>query len=148
MARTPNQFQDPAAVVTTYSWAINHSEEEDFGRDRQIEHSAPTSGVGLIRQQGEESPLVYRIAGTIFAEAQVTEFWEWFTLCRTQTIYFHDFAGDSYEVLISSFKPTRHRTIRNPKDFANAPLHFWRYTMEMEVVRVIDGPIFDAGVTE
>lgn len=148
MARVANQFQDPAGVKTLYPWPVNHGEEEDFGRERPIEHSAPTSGVGLIRQQGAETPLAYRIGGVIFHEAQYTEFWEWFELSRTQTIYFHDFAGDSYEVIVTAFKPTRHRTVRNPRDFANAPYHYWRYTMEMEVVRVIDGPIFDAGITE
>lgn len=147
MPRTANQFEDPAGNKATYDWPVNHSEEEEFGRDRNIETGAPTSGIGLVQQQGADSTLALRIAGTIFHKEQVEEMWEWFQLSRSQSIYFHDFAGDSYEVIITSFKPTRHRTLRNPRDFANAPYHFWRYTMEMRILRVIDGPLSDAGVT-
>lgn len=146
MARTANQFQDPAGVRTTYDWVVNHSEEEEFGKERNIEHSAPTGGVGLVRQQGADAPMVLELRGVIFHEAQYQEFWAWWKLSRTQTIYFHDFAGDSYEVVFTSFKPTRHRTIRNPKDYSNAPYWFWRYTMRLEVVRFIDGPLATAGV--
>lgn len=148
MARVAFQFEDPAGVKTTYSWPVNPSEEEEFGRERNIEHGAPTSGVGFIRQQGADSPFVFRFGGTIFHESQLQAMWEWFKLSRTQTVYLHDHAGDSYEVIIKSFKPVRTRTIRNPRDFANAPYHYWKYTIEMEVVRVIDGPIFNAGIEE
>jgi len=134
-----NIFHDPAGNRPDYSWAINHSEEEEFGKSRNIEHGANTGGTGLVKQQSDDSPLVMQFTGTILTKAQVTEMIAWFQLCNSQTIHFTDYAGDKYEVIISIFKPTRHRTIRNPRDFANAPYWYWKYEISMEVIRVIDG---------
>ncbi|MBW7998501.1 MAG: hypothetical protein FVQ81_18395 [Candidatus Glassbacteria bacterium] len=136
MAR--NEFENPSNAKK-YSWQVNHSTEDDVGKARTVESSANTANTGLNPQQADDQPLLLKYAGTIFHKAQLEEMIGWFNLCATQTIYFHDFAGESYEVLITSFKPVRHRTIHNPKDFANAPLWFWKYTIEMRVVRVIDG---------
>jgi hypothetical protein len=137
--RSPNIFTNPAAPGDVYQWAINHSEEEESGRDRQIETRANTGNVGLVRQQGEMTPLLLRYTGTILEKAQLDEMLRWFRLCETQTIYFTDFAGDSYEVQISSFKPTRVRAMRNTRGLATNPLHYWRYTIEMHVLRVLAG---------
>jgi hypothetical protein len=72
--------------------------------------------------------------------------WAWEALCQTQTIYFTDFAGDKYEVVIDSFKPVRHAG-RNLRGGTEAPLWYWTYTIGMTVVRVISGPLLDAGIT-
>ena len=144
MAR--NRFQDPAGNRANYDWQINHSEESAFGKTRNMERAALTgTGAGLVKQQTDSSPLVLKWNGTILHKAQVDEMIAWWELCETQTIYLHDFAGDSYEVIITSFNPTRHRTIRNPRDYANAPLWYWKYELECEVISIIDGPW--AGVT-
>lgn len=135
-----NIFTDPASVRAAYPWAINHSEEEEFGKERNITHGANTGGTGLVKQQSDDSPLVFQFNGTILTEAQVIEMNAWWELCRTQTILFTDYAGDEYEVIITAFKPTRHRTVRNPRDPANAPLWYWKYEIKMEVIRVISGP--------
>jgi hypothetical protein len=145
--RTPNVFEDPAGQLAPYAWQINHAEEDESGVERQIEHSANTANTGLVRQQGDDSPLTFEYSGTILHRAQLVAMLAWYRACRTRTIYFHDFAGDSYEVLITAFKPTRQRTLRNPRDRANAPLWFWRYKLTMEVVRIIDGPYAEAGIT-
>lgn len=137
MAR--NLFIDPAGNRPTYPWQINHSDEDEGGKARSIEESANTGGTGLVKQQADDQPIIFNYSGTILHKAQLVEFWAWFQLCATQTIYFTDFAGDEYEVLITAFKPTRHRTIRNPRDFANAPLWYWKYTISIEVIRVISG---------
>lgn len=137
-------FTNPATGAT-YPFPVNPSEEEEFGKRRNIEHSAPTSGVGLIRQQGDDDPLVLKVKGTIFHRDQVVQMIAWQQLTRTQTIYLTDHAGDQYEILITAFLPQRQRTIRNPRDYANAPLWFWKYSLEMEVLRVISGVW--AGVT-
>lgn len=136
--RVPNEFENPK-TSTKWAWPVNHSEEEETGKERSVENGANTAGTGLNPIQADDQPLQFSYSGTIFSKAQVTEMIAWFELCKTQTIYFHDFAGDSYEVIITSFKPTRHRTIRNPRDFKNAPLWYWTYTIQMRVVRVIDG---------
>lgn len=136
MAR--NEFENPSNSEK-YPWPINHSEEEETGKERTVEHGANTASTGLVKQQADDQPLTFRFSGTVLKKEQLTEFIRWFNLCKTQTIYFHDFAGESFEVIITAFKPQRKRTVKNPRDYANAPLWYWHYTIEMEVVRVIDG---------
>jgi len=144
MPRVAWRFTNPQNAAI-YDFAINPAEEEPFGKRRNVEHSAPTGLTGLVRQQGEDQPLVLKASGTILQESQLTTMIAWFQLCRSQTIYLRDHASDSYEGIISAFEPTRKRTIRNPRDPVNAPLHYWTYDLEFEVVRIIAGPW--AGVT-
>lgn len=136
MAR--NRFTNPANGEI-YDWALNYFEEESFGKTRNIERTAPTSGTGLIKQQSDDGPLIFKARGTILLKAQVQEFIKWWKLCETQTINFKDFTGDEYEVLITSFQPTRQYTLKNMRDPVNAPLWYWKYELELEVVRVISG---------
>lgn len=138
MARIANRFLNPWTGAY-YDWPINNSTEESFGKTRNIDHTAPTSGLGLIRQQGDDSPMAIKLSGTIFHKAQHQAMIAYFNLSRTQTVYFRDFTGETYEVIITAYQPTRQRTIRNPRDFANAPYHYWKYTLEMDVVRFING---------
>lgn len=138
MPRTAWRFTNPSNSAT-YDFVINPSEEEEFGQSRNIEHAAKTGLTGLVRQQGENAPLILKSSGSILTRAQLIELNGWFALCRTQTIYLRDHANDNYEGLLTAFKPTRKRTLRNPRDQTNAPLWWWQYTMEFEVVRVISG---------
>lgn len=144
MAR--NRFEDPAGSLTAYDWRINHSEEDEGGQSRQVEHTANTGQTGLVRQQGASDPLTLNYKGTILHKAQVVEMLKWYEACRTRTIYFQDFAGDRYEVLITSFKPTRLRAAKNNAD-TDAPLWYWKYTITMEVVTILSGTYAEAGVT-
>ncbi len=137
MPRTPNKFINPK-TADEYEWPVNHSEESETGLQRSVSHGAK-SGNGLVLQQADDQPLVFKYTGTIFHQVQVEEMAAWYALCRTQTVNFVDFAGDESEVIITAFRPVRHRTMRNPRDFANAPLWYWKYEIEMEVVRVISG---------
>lgn len=136
MAR--NRFTNPATSAF-YDWQVNHSEEQEFGKRRNIEHGALTNGTGLVRQQSADSPMVLHLRGTIFHQAQYEEMIAWWKLSETQTIYFKDFSGDEYEVIVTEFNPVRERTIKNPRDFANAPYWFWRYDLTMEVIRIRSG---------
>lgn len=133
-----NRFTNPANG-DIYDWAINHKSEDAAGRSRAISHDAPTENRGLIRQVGAESPFVFTWQGTILARAQLIEMIGWYRLCRTQTIYLTDFAGDQYEVVISGFVPTRRRVLRNGRDFANAPYNVWDYSITIEVIAVRAG---------
>lgn len=137
MTRSANYFLDPA-TSETYAWPLNHNEEEEVSKQRSIEHTAPTSGVGLIRQQGDEDPLVFKLSGHILTYAQVRKFITFYNRCRSRTIYWVDWTGDTYEVLITRFAPKRVRTQRNARDLEKAPDNYWSYTLEMEVVRVVD----------
>jgi hypothetical protein len=138
MARTANRFTNPVNGVV-YDWPINHSDEDEVGRDRGVTYEGNTGNVGLVAQQGELTPIVLRYTGTILTYAQLTGMIGWFNLCQTQTIYFTDFAGDSYEVIITAFKPKRLRAMRNPRGGTQAPTHYWTYSIEMSVLRVLSG---------
>lgn len=147
MARVANRFTNPK-LGSVYDWPVNHETEEGMEKRRTIEHSAPTgqgsyANVGLIKQQGADSPLVIRLAGKILDRDQHTAFLAWWKLCQTQTIYFRDFASNEYEVLITAYSPLRQRVVRNTRGGTSlsteAPQNIWTYTLEMEVVRVIAG---------
>lgn len=139
MSRIANRFIDPADNLDTYFWPINHSAERAFGKERSIEHGGNTGGTGLVRQQGDESPMVIEIDGTILTQDQYDTFWEWFALSKTQTIYFRDFQEQKYEVTIISFLPVRVGAVK--------PVVYWTYTMRMEVIKFKSGVLFDQGVS-
>lgn len=147
MARVANRFTNPR-LGTIYDWPLNHDTEEGMEKRRNIEHSAPTgqgsdASVGLIKQQGDDSPMLIKLGGKILDRDQHVAFLAWWKLCQTQTIYFRDFASNEYEVLITAYSPQRQRVVRNTRggtDLATeAPQNTWAYTLEMEVVRVISG---------
>lgn len=129
----------------SYEWHLGHSDEEASGKARVIQESANTGNTGLVKQQGDVQPMVIKVSGTILHKKQIEEFWRWFELCETQTIYYVDFAGEEYEVIITSFLPKRQGTVKNPRDFANAPYHYWTYSLAMEVIAVRSGIM--SGVT-
>lgn len=128
------RFRDPAAILADYTWQVMWSEEE--GRDfrRNLERTAVTSGVGFVRQQGEDSPQTFKLSGTILHKNQYDRMKAYYEACRTRTILFRDFEDTEYEVIFTSFNPQRKRTLRNPKDAANIPLHYWSYQAELEVI--------------
>lgn len=141
-----NTFTDPAGVVPAYTWDIGHNEEQDFGRETPVSDSVNVAGTRVITQQGDPSAIRLSYSGSILTRAQLVQMWKWELLCQTQTIYFTDFAGDEYEVVIDSFKPVRHSG-RNRRGGTDAPMWYWTYTIEMTVVRVLTGPLHDAGIT-
>lgn len=140
MAINRNIFKDPAGVQPDFAWPFNHSEESEGGKTRNIAYGANTANTGFVRQQSDDRPIGFGFSGAILERSHLEQMIAWYALCDSQTIYFEDFAGDEYEVIISSFKPTRLRTIRNPRDLANAPYWYWRYEITLDVVRVISGP--------
>jgi hypothetical protein len=133
-----NRFTNPADG-SSYDWPINHDNEEANEQRRNIERTAPTAGVGFVRQQGEDSPLVLRYSGVILTQAHHDEMQAWYTLSKSQSVHFRDFAGNVFEVLIVAFTPTRVRTVANPRGGTTNPHHFWRYQIEMEVLQIISG---------
>lgn len=137
MTRLANKFVNPSNAAE-YAWPVNHSEEAEAGAARSVTKGANTASTGLVRQQADDQPLVFQLSGTIFETEQLEEMLEWYALCRTQTIYFYKYNGEKFEVVITEFKPTERRTIKNPKD-KDAPLWYWKYTMTMEVIRAIEG---------
>lgn len=138
MAYGRNIFEDPAAVRPTYAWQVNHTEEDQLGRERPITNVPTTGGVARVIQQGDEGPLLIGVSGSILHASQFAEMRAWYDLSRTQTIFFTDFTGDKYEVVITAFQPQRRRTVRNPRD-SSIELHYWTYELRMQVVNVLAG---------
>lgn len=145
MARTPNAFVNPANGER-YDWPINHADEDAVSKTRSISRSGTTNNVGAVRQQGDDGPLTMKVSGTILHRDQLRAFWKWYALCRTQTIYFYDFDDQGYEVQITEFSPTRHRTLRNPRD-PSAPMHYWTYSLTLDIYRFLVGDMAAMGVT-
>ena len=133
-----DKFTDPA-TGNSYEFATGHAEEEAIGKARAISLSANTGNTGLVKQQGDTTPLVLKYKGTIRHKHQLEEFWKWYELCETQTIHFTDFAGEEYEVIITNFLPQRIPVVHNPADPVNAPLWLWKYEISLEVITVISG---------
>lgn len=142
--RVANVFIDPANG-DEYPWPINHSEEESFGKTRTIDHTAPTArgsdpGVGLIRQQGDDTPLTWKYSGTILDPTQEDAFIDWWERSRQRTIFFRDFTGAEYEVIITGYEPKRIRCLVNRRGGDRWPFHYVNYTLSMEVLTIRSGP--------
>lgn len=133
MAYVRARFRDPAAVLADYTWEVMWNEEEGSGRARNVERTAVTSGVGFVRQQGEDSPELFRFSGTILKQNQYDKMLAYYEASRLRTIKFLDFTNVEHEVLITKFDTRRRRTLKNPRD-SSINLHFWEYTIEMEKV--------------
>jgi hypothetical protein len=143
MAYGRDTFFNPV-TLETYHWQVNHSEESQFGKTRNISNGAPTGYSGLVMQQGDDQPMTLELTGTILHERQHRNFIFWWALSASQTIYFYDFTGAGYEVVVTSYQPVRRRTLRNPRD-KTIPLHYYTYTIRMQVISFLAGPI-PAGV--
>lgn len=126
------RFRDSAGVLADYEFEINHAEEDAEERSINVERTAPTSGMGFVRQQGEPSPRVLRYQGSILTTAQYEAMGAYVAACKTRTIFFRDVDGTEYEVLVTNFAPQRKRVAWNSRE-PNL-LWKWDYRLEMEVI--------------
>lgn len=138
-----DRFIDPASVLADYTWDIGHAEEEEQGRDQNVEETASTAGTGLVKQQGEPTALTLSYSGTILKRSQLVAMQQYFAACcapDARTVYFYDAADNGAEVLITSFKPKRVRVASNPRgeDDTNR-LYKWTYSIQMLVITVRQG---------
>lgn len=141
--RTPNEFFDPAGALGTYQWHINHLEQEGPNRSNNVDFAGTADGRGVVPTEGEYEPLILTLSGTILHRAQNVEFWKWRHL--TNSFRFNDFEGNSYEVAMLGYEPKKIRVALNPSD----PLmrsYKIEYSMQLWIIRVIDGELDDAGV--
>lgn len=138
--RVANQFYDPM-TGETYDWPINHETEEQFGQERTVSTEANTANTGLVRVQGDRQPMQLKLSGKILTRAQRDAFWRWFGLCETRTIHFRDVEGNTFEVQVLAYNPVRVRAQRNSRDLVNAPTWIYSYTMTMDVLTVVSGPL-------
>ncbi len=140
-----NYFVNPA-TTTAYKWNVNHKPDGDKGtsKKRQIETTANTGNVGLVRQQSADEPLVLKREGQLLDEEQEQMMWAMFALCKTQTIYFVEFSGDAYEVQIIDFEVKK---IGSGGPTRRGEGFYAEYSIEMECYAILTGVLAAAGVT-
>lgn len=139
MAYGRDTLVDPSGAVGAYVFDIGHDEEDEFGSTTAIERTANTAGTGLVMQAGEPSIDPIRITGKAMKLSQYQKLVAFERQSKLNTLIWTDFFGDSYEVVISSFKAKRVRTLFNRRDPANMRYHIYQYTLEMTVVTVRAG---------
>lgn len=130
--------------IGEYQWQINHSEEEPTGATLNVDHTAPTSGVGFVRQIGDPEPYTRHVKGTILDRPQFQKFWTYFAICvglgpgPQRTIHWVDQLNARFEILFTSFVPQYHRAARNPHGTTDdEKLSYWTYDATFEVLNVI-----------
>lgn len=126
------QFRDGSGELATYPFEVNHSDEEGRDYNRSIERTAVTTGPKFVLQQGETAAGVLSFTGTFFTQAQHDAMKAYYDACSSRTVFFREWTGVEHEVIVTRFNPVRHRTLRNPRD--PSLLHYWSYTLEMEVI--------------
>lgn len=126
------RFRDGAGVLATYTFQVNHSEEQTNDQGRTIERQAVTTGPRFVLQQGEATPRTFKFSGTIFLQAQLDAMQSYFDACSTRTVFFRDYTDVEFEVIVTRFDYQRKRTLRNPRD--STLQHYWIYNLEMEVI--------------
>lgn len=138
-------FINPA-TLEVYEWTVNHEYTGDTGNEkkRAITETANSGNVGLIRQQGADEGMILKRAGTILTVEQEENFWRFFKLCDTQTIYFVEFNGDAYEVQISSYNPKRQGSGGPTR---NGQGYYVKWEMDMLVFNFLAGVQHSAGLT-
>ena len=132
MPRQPERLRDGASILATYEFDVNHHEEEDSGQSRNITRTAPTSGVGFVRQQGISAPFTKKYVGTILRQSQYDAIQAYYEACANRTVFFRDYTGEESEVVIITFSTTRVAVLRNPRE--PSLMHIWKYRLEMEVI--------------
>lgn len=130
MAVPRERLRDGASVLSTYEFDINHDAEEPAGQTHNISRTAPTGGVGFVRQQGDVSPRVIRNTGSILRQEQIDAMQDYFDACSNRTVFYRDVDGTEYEVIITVFDYTR---VRGHNRRGGLP-YKWTYRLEMEII--------------
>lgn len=126
------RFRDGASILADYVFEIGHHEEDPDGRARTVTRTAPTSGVGFVRQQGADSPRVLSLKGSILTQDQYDKMSDYYDACRIRTVFYRDYTDVESAVLITRFESQRIPVARNPRD--PSIMHKWTYTLVMEVI--------------
>lgn len=131
-------FTNPLTSAT-YQWEVNPTadQEQPLTKQRAIERTANTGHVGAVKQQGDDGPLILDWQIIVQSSAMELALWQWYTLCRTQTIYVTDWTGEEYEGQIILLSRARKASATG--------YSVWQ--VQFEIYRLISGPLATAGVT-
>lgn len=141
------RFTDPATGAT-YDWAINPGYAgvtAPTQKQRNITRTSSTSNGAPTRQQGDDGPSLIRWEVEVFTEAHELQLWVWYQLCKTQTIYLRDWAGEECEGQIVVLGRQQVGVVRGPGDASERGMYA-KYVFEFEIYRFISGVQFDAGM--
>jgi hypothetical protein len=122
---------------TSYEWAINHSTEDALRVGVRRDLGGPNVQVAIVRQQSYDGALKLHLEGFIFDPAQLAAFTDFFNDSEdVAPLIYRDAAGEEFWVAITALDTPKQR-LRGG--------HYWRYTMELDVLAVLAGVY--AGVT-
>lgn len=148
----PVKFVNPA-TGTTYVWPFNpdYDAETKAGtgyqqKQRQIERTSNTGNVGATRQQGDDGPFILHWEFTVLTATHEEELYQWYQLCKTQSIYLYDFDAEQYEGQIITAARARQGAAGGPGDITTRGF-YTQFVLEFEVWRFITGLLATAGVT-
>lgn len=128
-------FVEPSTGVRSY-WSSNYATQDSAQRHRAVATVEPTSAgwqqIVPIRIQGEDQPRVLKFGGV--ADATLDNLMlRMLGLSLRQSVIFEDVTGETYEVLVVAYDPSRRGVIRT-RNNAN---HVRSYTLELQVIRQI-----------
>ncbi|HXO84596.1 MAG TPA: hypothetical protein VN803_03625 [Gemmatimonadales bacterium] len=131
-------FTDPR-TASTYTWEVNPTadNEHPLMKPRTIERTSKTGNVGAVHQQGDDGPLIIDWMVTVTSPAMELALWQWYVLCKSQTIYVTDWQGEEYEGQI----------IYLSRERKAGATPYAIYEVQIEVYRLISGILATAGVT-
>jgi hypothetical protein len=140
-------FTNPKTGAT-YIWPINPGYDgvtQAAQKQRQIERTSNTANVGATKQQGDDGPYIIHWEPLIFHAAHETALWQWYAICKLQTIYLTDWNGEECEGQIITLSRQQIGALGGPGD-TNSRLFYCKYVFEFEVYRFISGVLANAGV--
>jgi hypothetical protein len=141
------QFTDPR-TATVYTWPVNPGYDgitQAAQKQRQIERTSNTGNVGATKQQGDDGPYIVHWEPVIFHAAHEQALWQWYMLCKTQTIYLTDWNGEVFEGQIITLGRQQLGAVAGPGDTTTRRF-YCKYIFEFEVYRFVSGILAAAGV--
>jgi hypothetical protein len=140
-------FTDPR-TSHTYTWPINPGYDgitQAAQKQRNIQRTSNTANVGATKQQGDDGPMIIHWEPLIFHIAHETALWQWWMLCKLQTIYLTDWDGETFEGQIITLGRQQIGALSGPGDTLQRGF-YCKYTFEFEVYRFVSGLLATAGV--
>lgn len=141
-------FTDPK-TAETYMWPVNPNPDavtQPAQRQRNISRTSNTSNIGVVRQQGDDGPLIIHWEFNVYHRAHEEALWLWYERSRSQSIYLTDWDGDTYNGQIIALGRQQIGVLDGPFD-AHTRLFYAKYTFEFEVWTFVGGLLAEAGVT-
>jgi hypothetical protein len=132
-------FTNPVTAAS-YAWAANPNSENAGVKQRAIERTSNTGNAGVVKQQGDDGPLILDWQVIVQTAAMETALWQWWQTSKVHTIYLTDWDGEEYEGQIILLSRQRIPSGGPRTEYAT-------YEMQFEVYRFISGVLATAGVT-